>query len=111
MKKTLLIILVLISLKAFPQSVSGYWYGSAYVKTNATTNNYLVELILHQNKTQIKGIINYYFKRTFRSIKVNGNYNSLTRELSLFNIPLTYHGSLEDMEVDCIMDFFATLRV
>jgi hypothetical protein len=68
-------------------------------------------LILHQNKTQVKGIINYYFKRTFRSIKVNGNYNSLTRELSLFNVPLTYHGSLEDMEVDCIMDFFATLRV
>ena len=111
MKKTFLLILVLFSLNAFSQSVSGYWYGSAFVKSNSSTNNYLVELILHQNKTQVKGIINYYFKRTFRSIKVNGSYNSLTRELSLFNVPLTYHGSLEDMEVDCIMDFFATLRV
>ena len=111
MKKIFLIILVLISLNTFSQSVSGYWYGSAYVKANSATNNYLVELILHQNKTQVKGIINYYFKRSYRSLKVNGNYDSRTRELSLFNVPLTYHGSLEDMEVDCIMDFLATLRV
>ena len=111
MKKTFLLVLVLISLNTFSQSVSGYWYGSAFVKSSSSTNNYLVELILHQNKTQVKGIINYYFKRTFRSIKVNGNYNTLTRELSLFNVPLTYHGSLDDMEVDCIMDFLATLRV
>jgi len=111
MKKTFLLILVLISLNAYSQSVSGYWYGSAYVKANSSTNNYLVELILHQNKTQVKGIINYYFKRSYRSLKVNGNYDSRTRELSLFNVPLTYHGSLEDMEVDCIMDFLATLRV
>jgi hypothetical protein len=111
MKKIFLLVFVLISLNTFSQSVSGYWYGSAFVKSSSSTNNYLVELILHQNKTQVKGIINYYFKRTFRSIKVNGNYNTLTRELSLFNVPLTYHGSLEDMEVDCIMDFLATLRV
>src|ERR1700750_1955452 len=113
MKKILLLLCILVSLKTFSQSisVSGYWYGSAYVKTSASTNNYMVELILHQDKTQVKGIINYYFKRTFRSIKVNGNYNSMTREWSLFNVPLTYHGSMEDMEVDCIMDFLATLRV
>jgi len=100
-----------LSIHSFSQTVSGYWYGAANVKSNGSTNNYLVELILHQNKTQVQGVINYYFKRSFRSIKVNGNYNSLTRELTLFDIPLTYHGSPQDMEVDCMMDLSAKLRV
>jgi len=111
MKKAAFIVFTFISLQTFSQSVSGYWYGSANVKSNSSTNNYLVELIIHQNKTQVKGIINYYFKKSFRSLKVNGNYNSRTRQLTLFDIPLTYHGSMEDLEVDCIMDLAATLRV
>jgi hypothetical protein len=111
MKKVTTLLVFLISLQSFAQSVSGYWYGSANVKSNSSTNNYLVELILHQDKTKVNGVINYYFKQTFRSIKVNGNYNSLNRELTFYNVPLTYHGSLNDLEVDCIMDFAATLRV
>jgi len=111
MKKALLLLTLFASLNVFSQSVSGYWYGAANVKSKGSTNNYLVELILHQDKTLVKGIINYYFKKTFRSIKVNGNYNSLTRQLMLFDIPLTYHGSIEDLEVDCMMNFAATLRV
>ena len=111
MKKTFLLLTLLYSLQIFSQSVSGYWYGNANVKSNTSTNNYLVELILKQDRTQVKGIINYYFKQTFRSIKVNGNFNSLTRQLTLFNIPLTYHGSLNDLEVDCMMDFVASLQV
>jgi hypothetical protein len=111
MKKTLLLSLVLISFHCFSQSVSGYWYGNANVTSSNSTNNYLVELILRQDKTQVRGIVNYYFKKTFRSIKVNGNYNSLTRQLNLFNIPLTYHASNDEMEVDCQMDIVATLRV
>ena len=111
MKKALLLLTLFASLNTFSQSVSGYWYGAANVKSKSSTNNYLVELILHQDKTLVKGIINYYFKRTYRTLKVNGNYNSLTRQLMLFNIPLTYHGSIEDLEVDCMMNFAATLRV
>src|SRR5438093_9782226 len=111
MKKTILLLTVLLSLKTFSQSVSGYWYGAANVKSKSSTNNYLVELILHQDRTLVKGIVNYYFKKTYRSIKVNGNYNSLTRQLTLFDIPVTYHGSIEDLEVDCMMNFAATLRV
>src|SRR6266498_4276140 len=111
MKQASLLLTLFLSLHTFSQSVSGYWYGAANVKSKSSANNYLVELILRQDRTQVKGIINYYFKKTFRSMKVNGNYNSLTRELTLFNIPLTYHGSLEDLEVDCMMDFGATLRV
>lgn len=111
MKKAIVLLILFFSLKTFSQSVSGYWYGTANVKSKSSTNNYLVELILHQDRTLVKGVINYYFKKTFRSLKVNGNYNSLTRQLNLFNIPLTYHGSLDDLEVDCMMDFAATLRV
>ena len=111
MKKVFLLLFVLLSLQIFSQKVSGYWYGTANVKSNNATNNYLVELILRQNQAQVEGVLNYYFKRTFRSIKINGRYYSQTRELIFKNIPLTYHGSLEDLEVDCIMDFVATLRV
>jgi hypothetical protein len=111
MKKAALFVFLFISLQTFSQTVSGYWYGTANVKSSSSTNNYLVELIIRQNKTEVQGIINYYFKRSFRSIKVNGNFDSHTRQLTLLNIPITYHGSLEDMEVDCIMDFAATLRV
>jgi len=111
MKKTSLLLTLFLSLHTFSQSVSGYWYGTANVKANSSTNNYLIELILKQDRTLVKGIINYYFRKSFRSIKINGRYNSMTRELTLFNIPLTYHGSLENLEVDCIMDFAGTLRV
>ena len=111
MKKAIILLTFFFGLKAFSQSVSGYWYGAANVKSKSSANNYLVELIIHQDKTLVRGVINYYFKKTFRSIKVNGNYNSLTRQLTLFNIPVTYHGSIENLEVDCMMDFGATLRV
>jgi len=111
MKKALVLFTIFFSLLSRAQTVSGYWYGSANVKVSNSTNNYLVELILHQDRTEVKGIINYYFKETFRSVKVTGNYNSMTRQLNLFNIPLTYHNSPTGMEVDCAMDLSATLRV
>lgn len=93
------------------QNVEGYWYGNANVTNGGSANNYLVELILDQKGTSVQGVINYYFKNTFRSIKATGNYNSLTRQLSLYNIPVTYFASSNRMEVDCPMDLAASLRV
>lgn len=110
-KKSILFAFLFFPLHSFSQSVAGYWYGTANVKGNGSTNNYLVELILNQDRTLVKGVVNYYFKNTYRSLSVNGNYNSLTRQLTLFNVPVTYHGSLSDMEIDCIMDMLAKLRV
>lgn len=75
------------------QSVFGYWYGYANVKTNTAANNYLVEMVLQPEKNYVKGILNYYFKNTYRSIQVKGNYNAATRQLSLYDIPVVYHGS------------------
>jgi len=111
MKKILIFPLLILSFYSFSQTVAGYWYGNANVKSNSSANNYLVELILNQDRTQIKGVINYYFKNTFRILSVIAHYNSLTRQLVLFNIPVTYHGSSSSMEVDCIMNMAAKLRV
>jgi len=111
MKKILLLLLVTATLRAGAQDVVGYWYGTASIASARTTNNYLVELILKQNKTAVQAVLNYYFRNTYRSIQLNGVYNSLTRELSLFNIPVPYFGSTDAMTVDCQMDFIATHRV
>ena len=68
-------------------------------------------MILQPEKGFVKGVINYYFKNTYRSLQVKGNYDDATRQLSLYEIPVTYNGSLSDLEVDCIMNMEAKLRV
>jgi len=98
-------------LNANSQSVFGYWYGYANVKGQGSTNNYLVELVLQPEKGYVQGVFNYFFKNTYRSFQVKGNYTPATRQLSLYNIPLTYHGSVTAFEIDCIMNMQATLRV
>ena len=111
MKKGLLILLLLFSFNSRSQSVFGYWYGNANVKTNSSANNYLVELILQPEQGYVSGILNYFFKDTYRSLKVKGNYNAATRQLSIYDVPLVYHASLSRFEVDCMMTLQATLRV
>lgn len=111
MKKLILIVTVFIVLQSHSQTVFGYWYGKANVQTKSSASNYLVELILQPEKGYVKGILSYYFKNTFRSLQVKGNYNPKNRQLRLYNIPVTYYGSISSMEVDCMMNLFATLRV
>ena len=111
MKKTILLLTIFVASRTHSQTVFGYWYGRANVKTTASANNYLMETILQPEGGYVKGIINYFFKNTYRSLQVKGNYNKATRELSLYNIPLTYHGSLMSKEVDCIMNMRGKLTV
>lgn len=111
MKKGLLIVFLLASLYTRSQSVFGYWYGNANVKSNSSANNYLVEMILQPEKGYVSGILNYFFKDTYRSLKVKGNYDPATRQLSIYDVPLVYHASLSRFEVDCMMTLQATLRV
>lgn len=111
MKNIVIALSFLGSLSIQAQDVAGYWYGHANVKNGASANNYLVELIIKQDKTNVQGVINYYFKNTFRSFKLNGYYNSNSRLLNIFNIPVTYFASTITMEVDCTMDMNAILRV
>ena len=111
MRKLLFVLTLLISLHTSAQSVFGYWYGTANVKTKSSANNYLVEMVLQPEKNYVKGILNYYFKNAYRSLQVQGNYNSATRLLTLYDIPVIYYGSIANFEVDCIMNLQATLRV
>ncbi|HEV7780441.1 MAG TPA: hypothetical protein VGO58_04200 [Chitinophagaceae bacterium] len=111
MRKILVIALLCSSFYSQSQSVFGYWYGDANVKINNSTNNYLVELILQPEKSSVKGVLNYYFRDTYRSLEVKGNYNAATRELNLYDVPIVYHGSVVNLEVDCMMNLRATLRV
>src|SRR6185503_9914836 len=112
MKKPFLFILLLLSfLQIFSQSPKGYWYGAANVKLRNTYSNYLVELIIEQDNNNVKGVLNYFFKNTYRSIPIRGTYNSTTRLVYISNIPVSYYGSLYNKDVDCAMNLAATLRV
>ena len=64
--------------QAQSQKVAGYWYGTATAQS-AGGNNYLMELIVQQNNTKVSAIVNYYFRNTYRSLKLNGSYNPTTR--------------------------------
>jgi hypothetical protein len=111
MKKAFLLVMLFICARSGAQSVFGYWYGPANVKVNGSASNYMIELILQPEKNYVKGIINYYFKDTYRSLQVKGNYDAPNRRLTLYNIPLTYYGSVTNFQIDCIMNMQATLRV
>ncbi|MGZ3852234.1 MAG: hypothetical protein ACXVLT_02490 [Flavisolibacter sp.] len=111
MKKFLLPLLLITTLGSSAQSVVGYWYGTANVAGKSSTNNYMIELIVKQNQSAVQAVMNCYFKNTFRSIKLNGNYNNLKRELTLLDIPMPYFASTERVQVDCQMEFVASHRI
>lgn len=111
MRKIFFIFVLLITLHSRAQTVFGYWYGYANVKTSGSVNNYLVELILQPEKNYVKGILNYYFKNTYRSLQVKGDYDAAARQLNLYDISVSYYGSTQNFEVDCMMNLRATLRV
>jgi hypothetical protein len=100
----LLLSLLLLTSVAEAQSVSGYWYGSAFVTgAQGTQHNYLVELILNDNGRSVQGVLNYYFRNLYRSIQVNGLFDRQQQQLDIEKTPLMYYGSLSQMEVDCEM--------
>lgn len=111
MKKVLFLLAIIVSLNVSAQNVVGYWYGVANVAGKSSTNNYMIELIVKQNQSVVQAIMNLYFKNTFRSIKLNGNYNNIKRELTLIDIPMPYFASTDRVQVDCQMDFVASHRV
>jgi hypothetical protein len=110
MKKLIFLSLLFIASLAQAQNLDGFWYGHANVLNGASANNYMVELILKQKGSSIDGIVNYYFRNTFRSFKIKGAYNTGNRYLSLYNIPVTYFASTTSFQVDCMMNFEAQLR-
>jgi hypothetical protein len=112
MKKLATLFFLCLSLFGAAQNkVVGYWYGSANVTNGGSTNNYAMEIVVAQTGAKVEGVLNYYFRNTFRSIPLKGVYTAATRQLVIPDIPITYHASSGKFEVDCIMDFLGTLRV
>lgn len=91
--------------------VVGYWYTTANVNNGGSTNNYAMEIVVNQKGNIVDGVLNYYFRNTFRSIPLQGAYDATTRQLTIPSIPITYHASTDLIQVDCMMDFIGTLRV
>jgi len=110
MKKALLFPTLLFCLQVFSQSPSGYWYGNANVKLSNAYNNYMVELIIEQDGNNVKGVLNYFFKNTYRSFPIRGSYNPYTRAVYFSNIPVSYYGSFFNQDVDCDMNLNAVFR-
>jgi hypothetical protein len=110
MKKLIFLYFLFFAAISNAQSIDGYWYGHANVVNGASANNYMVELILKQKGSSVDGIVNYYFRNTFRSFKIKGAYNANSRNLELFNIPVSYFASTNRFEVDCMMNFTAQMR-
>ena len=110
MKKAFLVLTLFFSIQVFSQTPSGYWYGNANVKLNNSYNNYMVELIIEQEGNNVKGVLNYFFKNTYRSFPIRGSYNPYTRAVNFTNIPVSYYGSFFNQEVDCDMNLNATFR-
>ncbi|GAA4324959.1 hypothetical protein [Flaviaesturariibacter amylovorans] len=106
-----LLFLLFLSLPGRAQDVNGYWYGTGNVENGGSSNNYMFEVLLEQNGSSLKAIVNYYFKNSFRSFRINGSFNRQSRQVELFNIPITYFNSPVHLEVDCPMDFVGQLRV
>ncbi len=111
MRKAILLLFLFISFYSHSQSVFGYWYGNANVKGSSSSNNYLIELVLMPEKNYVKGVLNYYFKKDYKSVSVSGDYDATNRRVTLYNISIPYHGSTGNFQIDCPMTFTAVLRV
>lgn len=112
MKQLGILLLLFLSVSAAAQNkVVGFWYGTANVTNGGSTNNYAMEVVVSQAGASVHGVLNYYFRNTFRSIPLKGIYNTESRQLRIPDIPITYHRSTATFEVDCMMDFIGTLRV
>jgi len=112
MKKITVLLGFLVSMiVAHGQSVTGSWYGRADAVMEGIHNNYLTELIIKQKGDDVEGVFAYYFKNMYQSFFVRGKYDKSTRQLSIRNIPVIHFRASTSNEMDCPMEFQATLVV
>ncbi|MBO9571892.1 MAG: hypothetical protein J7497_06745 [Chitinophagaceae bacterium] len=93
------------------QSLTGSWYGKADVMVSGASSNYLTELALKQKGDEVEGIFGYYFKDSYQSFFIRGNYDAGTRQVSIRNLPLLFYGSSTRTGIECPMHFQATFMV
>ena len=111
MKKLIYIFLALVTIdRSDAQTVSGSWYGHADVDLSGMHNNYLTELVIKQKGTRVEGIFGYYFRDKYQSFFIHGHYDPQTHQITIFNIPVIFYGSIStENSVDCITNFRGTV--
>ena len=111
LKNTVFLLSLFVACNVGAQTVTGAWYGRADVIAQGTNNNYLTELILKQKGDEVEGVFGYYFKDSYQSFFIRGNYNKSTREVNIPNLPMLHYSSSTRNGVECPMSFFGTLMV
>lgn len=94
------------------QTVTGHWYGIGKVAVPGEHNTYLSELVIKQKGNIVTGELQYYFRDSLFKVKVNGNFNTKTRQLTFKPIPFIYYLSTNTrIGIDCMLTGNFTLLV
>jgi hypothetical protein len=91
-----LLVLLILSIVTCPlkaQSVKGSWYGVGHIQMDGNTENYLTEMILREDGTNLKGEFNYYFRDSLFKNKIRCSFNKKTRLLIIHKFPVIYFRS------------------
>jgi len=111
MKQILLLLCsILIWGAARSQTVGGMWYAIGNVDAGGEHSNYLTELILTQNGSNVTGQFNYFFKEQYFEYKIKGKFDSKTRKLIFSSVPIVnYRSVTAAMGIECTMTGSFTL--
>lgn len=94
------------------QTVTGHWYGIGKVAVPGEHSSYLSELVIKQKGNIVSGELQYYFRDSLFKVKINGNFNTKTRQLTFKPIPFIYYLSINTkIGVDCMLTGNFTLLV
>ncbi len=77
-------------LPVFSQNIEGHWFGTGKVKSYSNHDEYLTELVLHQNGKKINGELNYYFKDGYFITPITGTFDAEKRQLILKEFELIH---------------------
>lgn len=74
------------------------------LQTSLTYQNYMSELVLRQKGKNVSGVLNYYFRDSLVSVKVNGSFDEYSRRVNLRPFPMIYYQSPSARNsIDCYM--------
>ncbi len=108
---TILVCFIMV-FQSHAQTVTGHWYGIGKVAVPGEHSSYLSELIIKQKGNIVTGELQYYFRDSLFKVKVNGNFNTKTRQLTFKPIPFIYYLSTNTrIGIDCILTGNFTLLV
>jgi hypothetical protein len=110
-RKLFLSFILLTSLYAHSQTVTGSWYGTADVMMQGAHSNYLTELVIKQKGEEVEGVFGYYFKDTYQSFFIRGKYDKKSRQVSIKNLRVLFYLSSGPDGIECPMNFQGTLLV